>query len=173
MGKAWVEGDVTEVSVLQEGERLFLSTGYSYVKVTNNGQDQLLKLPIKSEGITELVERFQHEEPRPPVKRIRVEPDSLEGRAIGLRTAQMVDVFDFTDEQYLKQKREHEHKLGLAMVLHGLNVTFKDKSGDVVKDDDKKLSILKEMGMSVEQFQTIINDIRNLTKIEEERGLDF
>ena len=57
--------------------------------------------------------------------------------------------------------------------MHGLAIAIKDKEGNVLEDNNKKIDALKRAGMSANQFQQIVDDITSLTKWTEEAMKSF
>ena len=147
---------VVKLTDLTEGKSLFESKGVSIVKVTHNGEVKKLEIPIKSSGISELVDTFRKKAPQPPGKKCKVEAGSEQAISMGIGKTQYVYLSDYTDSDYLDQKEKHDSDLGIKIVLHGLDVPIKDKEGNVVDDDDKKLEIMKGMGITGEQFSQIL-----------------
>ena len=162
--------DVTE---FVEGDSIFSSNGISRVKVTKNGIVKILNVPIQSTGVSELIDTFKEKEPKPPKVQSWVNPESDVGKALGISKKNAVWHFDFTDEKYLKAKEEHDSDLGMAILMKGLAVDIKNKSGVVEIDFKKKIEILKSMGMSGEQFSQIVGDIQSLTKWTQEENESF
>jgi len=165
--------ETLNIEELVEGSDLFKSRGISYLKVTKNGVVKRLAIPIKSSGVSELIDEFKKKAPQPPVIFTVVTPDSEIGKELKLTRKQHVKTFDLTDENYLEEREKYETDLGLKIVLQGIAVPIKDKEGNVVEDDDKKLEILRNMGITGEQFTQLVRDIRLLTMWEEEREEDF
>lgn len=165
--------DEIQVTEFLEGEKVFESHGVSRVKVTKDGEVKTLVLKIKSSGVADLVDTFSKEAPTPPVKNELVTPDSDLGRQMKLGKKQWVRLPDFTDETYIKDKEQFDQDLGMAILLQGLAVTFKDREGNVITDDQEKIAQLKKQGMSSDQFLQVIRDIQDLTRWEEEKQDDF
>ncbi len=161
------------LSEITLGNDLFKSNGYSSVKVTKAGKITELKVPIKSSGITELIEEFKRKEPKAPVISQNVKQESVLGKSLGLNKTTTVKMLDLSDPEYLKAREKYEGDLGIAIVLKGLDVPVKDDKGIVIEDRDKKIDILKQAGMSGEQFAQIVRDIRELTQWTEEERESF
>jgi hypothetical protein len=162
------------IDEFRENERSFSSTGISKVKMTQDGEVVCLEIPIQSTGISELIETFQANAPRPPAINILVKPDDPIGKEMKLSKSQWMKIPDLTDAAYLKAKDEHNNNLGMAILSRGLAVDIKDASGNVVKDVDAKVAILKKTKMSSDQFAQIIGDITSLTQwSDEERNRFF
>ena len=68
---------------------------------------------------------------------------------------------------------KYETELGLKILLKGLDLVLKDKEGNIIEDDDRRIEILKSQGITGEHFTQIIRDIRKLTAWEEENEDDF
>jgi hypothetical protein len=160
---------ITEIKL---GEDLFKSGGYSIVKVTKGGEVIPLKIPIKSSGITELIEEFKAQEPKPPTTKELVKADSELGRSMGLNKNTWVKMPDLSDPDYVKKRDRYESDLGIAIVLKGLDVKL-TKDGREITDKQEKINALKDEGMSGEQFTQIVKDIRELTTWSQEEREDF
>ena len=158
---------------LKEGESPFESRGMSVVKVTHGGEVKRLEIPIKSSGISELVDSFQRKAPTPPAKKCKVEAGSEQATDLGINTTQWVYLSDFADEGYQEELRKHNSNLGMKIVLNGLDVSILDKDGTPITDDEQKVVVLKGMGITGEQFTQIVDDISLLTKWEDENESDF
>jgi len=165
--------ETIELTELKEGEDTFLSYGYSNVKVTKNGKIVNVKLPIRSSGITELIEDFKEKEPKPPSKDVLVTPDSDQGKQMKISEKKWVKMPDLTDPAYVKAYGKYESDLGIAILLKGLAVTLKDKDGNEVTNSDRKIEVLKGMGMSGPQFTQVVQDIRSMTEWNEEELRSF
>ncbi len=161
---------VTEIVV---DDDLFRSNGFSSIKVTKSGKIYELKVPVKSSGITELIEEFKRKEPKPPVIRELVKQDSDLGKNMGLSKNTWVKLPDLSDVEYIKAREKYESELGIAIVLKGLDIEIKDKEGNILTDRDVKIQALKGMGMSGEQFSQIVKDIRELTQWTAEERDNF
>lgn len=162
--------DITE---FVEGDSIFSSSGISKVKVTKNGVSKILKIPIQSTGVSELIDTFREKEPKPPKVQSFVTPESDVGKALGITKKNAVWHFDLTDEKYLKAKEEHDSNLGMAILMKGLAVEIKDKDKNVVIEFNKKIQILKSMGMSGDQFSQMVRDIQDLTRWTEVERENF
>lgn len=161
---------VVDITEIREGSDLFRSQGYSYVKVTKDGVARVLKIPIKSSGVTEVIERVRRSEPRPPRAPITITGESEAGRALGMRKGEkrVVTDFDYTAREYLDAKEKYEQELALEIIDAGLAAPIRDASGQVVTERDRKIAILKALGLSLPQFQQMVQDIQNLTTLTED-----
>lgn len=166
---------IEHVQELRAGTDVFASRGFAYVKVTKSGAVKGLRLPIKSSGVTEVIERIRQNEPKPPTKPLTVLGDSPEGRALGLRREEkkVVTAPDFTDADYLKARDKYEQELTLEIVIQGLDIPLKDETGQVVETRDQKIAVLKSLGLSIQQFQDIVNAVNELTAMTEKDREDF
>ena len=164
---------VEKVTEFRAGQKLFSSFGISKVKVTKGAEIICYEIPIQSTGISDLIDSFQDKAPQPPVKNELVKPDSEIGRELRLSKPQWLKIPDFGDANYLKEKGDHDARMGNAILLKGIAVQITDESGNPVENEDKKIEILKSMDMSGDQFQQIIKDIEALTKWSEEEKQHF
>jgi len=167
------ETNVIRVDKFVRGKSIFASTGISRVKVTKDGKVCCLEIPIKSSGISELIDSFQRLAPSPPAKSELVKPGSEIAKELGITTKQWVKVPDYSDSHYLKEKEEHNSNLGMAVALHGIAVALEDENGKEIKEEKEKIKLLKEMGLSGEQFSKIVEDITALTKWQDEEETSF
>ena len=67
-------GKSTEVNIIRldklvAGEDNFQSDGFSVIKITKGTEITYIEIPVKSTGITELVEALQRKRPKAPIKR--------------------------------------------------------------------------------------------------------
>ena len=161
------------ISCFKEGDNLFISEGTSYIKITKDDEITCLEIPIKSSGITELIDNINKDAPKPPLANVLVEPNSEMGKQLNFTKKNWVKIPNLGDEGYIKAKEEHDNKLGMAVILKGMNVDFQDKDGNPVEDGEKKIQILKEQGMSSDQFVQLVDDIMNLTKWSDEEKRSF
>jgi len=161
------------ITQFQRGSKLFNSTGISRVKVTVEGEVQCLEIPIKSTGVSELIDSFQKQAPTPPTIDVKATPDSDIGKSLGLTRNEWVKVFDTTDKGYLEAKANHDSNLGLKILMKGMDVEILDETGKKIEKDDDGIAVLKEMGLSGEQFSQIVGDITALTKWTEEEQIRF
>jgi len=165
--------DVEELTSLKEGSDIFQSHGYSYVKITRDGKSKALKVPIKSSGVTELIEEWKKNEPKPPVHDVLVQKDSEIGKQMKLTDKKWVRMPNLSDPQYQEALEKYQANLGMAIVLKGLALQMLDKDGKEVTDPDKKISILRGMGLSGPQFTQVVEDIRAMTEWSEEELVNF
>jgi len=161
------------VEELVEGSAIFESNGLSRVKVTRNGVEKILVLPIKSGGVSDLVDDLNKNAPTPPIVNKLITPDSEIGKELKLVRKKFVQMFDYTDSTYIKDKEDHDSDLGMTVVLFGVDLPIKDKEGTLIEDAKRKLDILKGMGLTGNQFTQIFKDIQSLTTFAEERETDF
>lgn len=165
--------DHVDLKELVEGEEVFSSRGYSNVKVTKAGKVHCTKIPIKSTGVTELIEEFRKKEPKPPSTPVFVSKDSEEGKQMKLTENRWVKMPDLTDAKYLEKKEQYEGDLGIAILAKGIDLPFKDKDGKEITDQTQRVQILKSFGLSSDQFAQIVEDIRSLTMWSEQELMDF
>jgi len=165
--------EVVNLTEFTEGDEVFSSKGFSTVKVTKGGQVKSVKIPIKSTGVTELIEDFRKKEPKPPSIPQLINKDSDEGKQMKLTANQWVRMPDFTEPKYLERKEAYEGDLGIAILAKGVDAPFKDKDGGLIEDQDERVKILKSLGLSSDQFAQIVEDIRALTQWSEQELMDF
>ena len=160
------------ITELVEGANLFESKGYSIVKVTKGGVEKRLKLPIKSTGVAEYIEKLRTKAPKPPVTFQIIKRDSPEGRELGLTHDRKIQVFDPTDEKYIDALERHNQEFNWRVAIFALDMAFKTASGAEVTEPEEKKRILKSNGITWSQINQIFEDVQALTRMEEERA-DF
>ena len=157
------------ISELVEGENLFNSFGFSTVKVTKDGAEKFIELPIKSTGVAQFQEKLQGTAPRPPVRKELIKKNSPEGKELGLSHDRMTQVFDNTDEGYIDALEKHNQDFIWKIVIFALDLKWKKKDGSEAISFDEKMNILKSTGITGHHTDQIFKDVQNLTRIQEER----
>lgn len=165
---------VIEINELIDNEeKTFASTGYSIIKITKDNKVIPMKIPIKSSGVSELIDEFNIGAPKPPLKNELIQPDSVIGKEMGLTKKEWIKIQNFGDEKYLKEKSDYDNNLGIAIIMKGLNIKFYDINKNEIIDSQKKMNLLKKKGLSGEHFTQLIQDITSLTKWNNEEIEDF
>lgn len=164
------ESRIERITVLQAGSDLFRSTGYSRLKITKGGVVKVVELPIKSSGVTEVIERARANEPKPPAKPMAVGWDSPEGRAAKVARGQSKTVMapDLTDAGYVAARERYEEELALDIIDQGLDVPITKAGGEPTTTRDEKIAVLRSLGMSLPQFSQLVDDIQALTTLTEQ-----
>jgi len=167
--------EVKRINEFVEGDNIFESRGISRVKVTKlikeviEGKEtekqviECLEIPIQSTGVSELMEAGRAKAPSPPIDNVLIKQDSDTGREMGLAKNTWVKMPNLADPDYIRKKEKFDSDLGMKILFKGLAVDIKDKAGNIVEDENRKLEILKGRGMSTFHFSQIINDITGLT----------
>ena len=161
------------VKELVDGQEIFKSHGISKLKVTKGNDVITLEIPIKSTGVSDVIDESRRKTPTPPIIRVVVKPGDTAFKDLGLARKQHVQTYDFTDKDYIEKKDKFETDLGIKILSMGLGVELKDKDKNVITDPDKKIEILKKQGMTGQHFTQIIEDINALTRWEDENEDDF
>lgn len=172
---------IETITRLKGGSTPFLAWGYSDLKVQRGEESVIMRMPVKSTGLAEIMEQMAADAPVPPVKKMLIKPDSPEGREARLTHASFMQVYDTTDKEYIERTRKHNVKTTFRIILNGLAVDIEDASGDAtlvksngpgmrseVVDEDAALTVLKELGFSTHHFDKLYSDITNLTTAEKE-----
>jgi len=167
------------ITKIVEGEKLFLSKGISRVKITrfNEVEDTqevvCLEIPIQSTGISELIDTFKAQAPVPHVVDKLIKKDSQEAKELGLDKSQWVKMFDYADKDYIANKEKHDSDLGIAVLCKGIAVDIFDKDNNPVTSREDTIRIMREKGMSGEQFSQMVENITSLTRWSEQEKSDF
>jgi hypothetical protein len=156
------------ISELIEGQNLFESSGFSLIKITKNGKEELIELPIKSTGVAEYQEKLRGNAPKPPVRKELIKKNSKEGKELGLSNNRMMQVFDTTDEAYINALEKHEQNFIWQVIIFALDIIWKKKDGSIVNTFDEKRAILKSTGITSAHSEQIFKDVQGLTQIAED-----
>jgi hypothetical protein len=147
--------------------------------VTEDGEDQeisMIEIPIQSTGVSELMDTFQKNAPTPPTVSMLVDPNGKNAeiaKDLGMTKKDWIKIPDYNDKKFLEEKSDHDSDLGMAILLKGMCIVIKDEEGKEITDGKEKIKILKEAGMSGDQFQQVVDDITALTKWTEEEKYNF
>lgn len=154
------------------GETSFVSNGVVELKLTVDGKEKILPVPIKSIGVIESQEAIDRNRPQPPSKLETIKKNSEAGRLLGLEEDEIRRVTDYADADFVAQMRQHTEKMLWAAILPGLDVMFKDTAGKTVDDPAVKRAALEGAGITGHHLDELAAAIRDLTK-KSERTADF
>lgn len=161
--------EIRTISELVAGEALFDSRGFSIVKVTKDGVESKIKLPIKSTGVAEYQEELAGKAPIPPVTIERIDKDSKRGRETGLKRSEMHTVYDTTDKTYIEALEKHNQDFLWRIVIFALDIKWTKADGGEGKSFDEKKAILRSNGITGHHIDKIYNDVILLTQFAEDR----
>ncbi len=176
-------GNIETISELVQGEMLFESRGYSVVKVTEQGAkidaktevrtpvniEKLIRIPIKSTGVTESHEKLKAKEPRPPIITEFVKKGSPEGRAQGLTQNTLFRGPDSTDQTYVDAFSAYMQDLQWRLALFAIDVELKMAGGAVAETEADKMAVLKSIGLTGNHINKIVADVTSLSQYSEDR----
>jgi hypothetical protein len=141
----------------------FASWGIARVRVTKNGKTHILEIPIKSVEFERVEALVAQDRPRTPKRR-----ENIPGQGWKY-------VIDDTNDDYLVAIANYNRKLSYVAVLMAFDVDVCDAKGDVVWSADNTVcqyeaarNALKQMGLVENQFLSILEDVRKLTREDEE-----
>lgn len=154
------------------GKTSFISRGFSTIKLTIDGEEKPLRLPIKSIGVAELQKELLTKEPDPPEKTIVVTKDSEAGKKLGLTEDKPVLAPDVGDPDYLRAIAEFRQEFSWRIMVQGLDCTFVDEKGEKITDPDIIIQALKASGITKFHLEDLLTDINNLTSKREAKA-DF
>lgn len=160
------------MSELIEDSNIFGSNGFSTIKITKDGKENMLDLPIKSTGVAQFQEKLQGTAPRPPIKREVIKKSSPEGKELGLTHDRIMQVFDTTDEVYIDALDKHNQNFIWKIVIFALDLKWTLKDGSEAKTFEEKKRILQSSNITGHHTDQIFKDVQSLTRFEEERA-DF
>ena len=168
--------EIQRVTEFKQGDKPFHSSGFSKIKVTKAGKVVLMEIPIQSTGISELMDALANKAPAPPPANVLLDPEDKTNSMVadyGITRKQWVKIPDYSNEEYIKSTGTHHRDIGIAIMLKGLSIEIRDTKGDIISDPDRKVEILKDMGMSTSHFGQMSEDIQNLTEWTEEEREHF
>lgn len=157
--------EIETISSFADAGNIFESTGYSIIRITQDGKPRNIKIPIRTKGVDEVRRKLSREAPEPPVITRTIQAESDEGKALGLEEDQDRKLFDLTDKAYVEATIKHGERVLWESVIQGLNVTW--PAGCDSFDDKKNLLISK--GITNNQLTDLFKDILKLTVHQEGR----
>jgi hypothetical protein len=172
--------EVITLDRIRAGEQPFASWGYSDLKVVKHGVEKTLRIPIKSIGMAELMEKIARKAPNPPRRLETVSKDSPHGQALGLKRDRVIEIEDHADQTYQERMRDYELKSTYSVVLHGLAINVETDEGAVlvkandehsrteVKDEDAAILVLKNSGLTDTHLFKLAEDVRAMSRREKE-----
>ena len=166
---AEIPEELETISELVEDAGLFDSRGYSTVKVTKDGKEKLIQLPIRSAGVDQFKAELSKKAPRPPVTKQFIKKGSAEGKALGLPHDSVVMVFDTTDEAYNDAMNAYNEDFAWRVAVFALDVNWKKKDGSLAEKFEDRKAILQSNGITDHQRTKIYQDVGDLTRYAEER----
>ena len=163
--------DLTELVV---GGEQFAARGFSMVKTTRNGEECLLRVPIKSVDSDDIDKALPASEPLPPREQVTINKGTPLARGFGLfNTGGFVDHVKTEDPEYKKKLREYNGERGYAFIALGVDLPMKDRDGKEITSVAGRIAGLRAMGIDGHQFLTISRDIHNLTQRAEAEEENF
>jgi hypothetical protein len=169
---------VIHLDEIQVGHRIFEADGLAVIKTTHGGEEVILTLPIRSAGVTEVLEEVNKTEPQPPgvVKYVRAEdcdPDTARKLKIPAGGTVLAKYFDVTNEDYVAKQKAFLIRQIHARVDAGYAGRIKDEGGQEIVGRDRRIEALRKLGMSMPQFVQLADQIDELTTLQEERRRNF
>jgi len=122
--------EVIVLAKLRAGDQPFASWGYVDLKVVKNNVEKIMRLPIKSVGMAEVIEEISRKMPEAPVRTEIVRKDSKYGQALGLRHDKLTILENTLDPEFQKKLREYEIESLYRVVLHALAIDVEDAQGN-------------------------------------------
>ena len=154
------------------GETSFVSSGFSRLKITDDGKSEIVNVPIKSIGIQEAQDALLRDAPKPPAIMKTIKANSGAGRRLGLEDDEVRQILDFSDPAYLKSLEAFREKSTWALIIPGLNLDFFDKDGNKITDYDEIRKGLINAGITGPHLDQLAADINQLTA-NMEKSADF
>lgn len=164
----------------------FFSWGYTPpLKLTKGDRVEYVRIKIKSVGVGQVIEEYQHKLPTPPATLKTYKADSDVARSLNQKHPVAVWSVNEADPDYLKLKQKHETEASQMILLHGLAYNLKgDGNEEVLHGGDlnepskvinpqSALIRLSKMGFSSEHFGQIVRSVRELTaEVEKQEDLE-
>ena len=154
----------------------FFSWGYTPpLKLTRGDKVEYKQLKIKSVGVGQVIEEYQHKLPIPPATLKTHKADSDVARSLNQKHSVVVWEINEADPAYLKLKQKHETEASQMILLHGLAYDLKGDNGETVLNGaslnepskvinpQAALARLANMGFSSNHFGQIVKAVRELT----------
>jgi len=164
-----------KIPVLTEfviGKTSLLSNSTCDLKITVDGQERMIALPIKSLGILEVQEAVRKTLPEPPTETIVIKKDTRLGKELGLTEDSPVKVFDITDKKYQKKVQDYHKELQWQTCLASLDMKFVDQEGNEITDNHQRKTALVNSGITGHHLDAITAAVGLLTT-ERETLADF
>lgn len=164
----------------------FFSWGYTPpLKLTRGERVEYVKIKIKSVGVGQVIEEYQHKLPTPPATMKTYKADSDVARNLNQRHPVVVWEINEADPDYLRMKQKHETEASQMILLHGLAYNLKGDNGEIVLYGEElnepsrvinpqaALARLAKMGFSSNHFGQIVKAVRELTdEVEKKEDLE-
>jgi len=160
---------IETISELVAGAKLFDSRGFTTLKVTKDGEQKPLKLPIKSTGVAEYQEELEGLAPKPPRTMEIIKKGSPEGRAMGLKHNELTYVLDTTDEDYIDALDKHTQEFIWRVAVFALDIKWTKSDGAEAQTFEEKKEVLKSNNISGHHIDKIFADVNALTQFTEDR----
>lgn len=161
--------EIEKITELVENQSLFLSRGFSQIKITRDGKPVAVSIPIRSTGVDEYHERIKDQAPRPPVIIRFYKAGSKEAEALGVQTDVKVCEFDYTDKDFVDANDAYFREFPWKLVVYALDMTLKKADGAPAETYEEKKRVLQSNGITGSHVDQILKDIRELTKFTEEQ----
>lgn len=162
--KQKTEYEVVDIETISD-DNPFHAFGYSYLKVQRGDVARAVKIRIQG-CPQELVDNAAKRAPKPPSKATMLDPDSPEGRELGVRTRQKAIIPDFTDADYQQKLEQHNIAFRQEVVGNGVISRLMLDGAEAVTPE-QKYKALERMGLSSLHFNKLAEDILGLTKWSE------
>jgi len=163
--------DLTELVV---GGEQFAARGFSMIKTTRNGEECLLRVPIRSVDSDDIDKALPANEPLPPREQVAINKGTPLARGFGLfNTGGFVDHVKTEDPEYKKKLREYRGERGYAFIALGVDLPMKDKDGKEITSVAGRIAGLRAIGIDGHQFLALSRDINNLTQRVEAEEENF
>lgn len=160
---------IETISELVTDGQLFDSKGFTIIKVTKDGEEKSIRLPIKSTGVAEFQEELSGKAPGPPKTFERIKKNSDKGVTIGLKHDQMMIVYDITDDDYIEALEKHNQDFLWQIAIFALDIIWKKKDGSTAEIFEEKKEVLKSNNITGHHINKIYKDVALLTQFEEDR----
>lgn len=169
------EAAVREIDIeelYEQADGAFASWGYSRLKVTKG--DEVLAVLVRIGSVPQdLVDALRRKAPRPPVKTVMLDPNTEDGRALGVTTRQKAQVPDFGDPAYVEALQQHQQMFTREIVGRGVTSKLRFKDGRTAEAPEERYAALEEHGLSGPHFLQLTDDILNLTQWTEVERANF
>lgn len=155
---------MTRLSTFVTNPGMLTSSGTVTVWINNEEGITPIELPITTDGVLELRMQLDMMRPVAPKKALMIKASSDIGKELELTEDTVKLVQDEADVRYVRALEEYQMEYVWHVVIHALDMEFKNAKGKVVTDFEEKKAILILNGLTGEHLSTIFNSILKLTE---------
>lgn len=119
------------------------------------------------------IERLNREKPQPPVRLRVIDPQSDDGRSLGIRVRGPVYIPDAGDPEYGKRLEVFNQSFVREIVGRGVTAHLHLPTGQPAQSPEEVYQALESKGLTAAHFNEIMGAILKLTEWTEEERVGF